>query len=199
MNASFRAARLLALALVALFALSGCITPHMYVQGGMPLLAASDFTPPTPKKPVQLLFEFRAKGSPNASATKQIRPFVESVANASGLFAAVSPTPADGGVLAITIDNVPLTDDVAAKGFGTGLTLGLVGTMVTDGYVCKATYTANGRTTQAEVKHAISTTIGNHAGPPGLTPMDPRSAVDLAMREITWQLLKRLADQHAFD
>ena len=196
---TLRIARMLVLAFVACFALSGCITAKMYVDSALPTVAKNDITPASQPKPVQILFEFRTKGAANANATAQIRPRIVSVASESGLFSVTSATPTDGGVLTVTIDNVPLTDDAAAKGFGTGLTLGLVGSIVTDGYVCTATYTRDGKTTEASVKHAIYTTIGNHDGPKGLAPMEPQAAINLAVDQIAWNLLKQLADKHAFD
>jgi hypothetical protein len=195
-----RAARLLALVLIACFALSGCLSVNMYVDKGQPTLTRNDFQTPAHPKPAQLLFEFRQKGAANARATTEVRPIVTTVATESGLFSTVSQTPVDGGgVLTVKIDNVPLTDDAAAKGFGTGLTFGMVGSIVTDGYVCSATYTVDGKSTQVDLKHAIYTTIGNHAGPPGLTAMAPKDAVNLAMSQIMWNLLKQLSDKHAFE
>lgn len=196
---TLRLARLLALACVTCFALSGCITAKMYVDTALPTVAKNDITSTAQPKPVQILFEFRSKGAANARATEQIRPRIVSVAAESGLFSTVSSMPANGGVLTVTIDNVPLTDDAAAKGFGTGLTFGLVGTMVTDGYVCTASYSRDGKTTEASVKHAIYTTIGNHDGPKGMTAMEPQAAVNLAMDQIAWNLLKQLSDKHAFE
>ena len=59
-----------------------------------------------------------------------------------------------------------------AKGFATGLTLGLAGTVACDGYIATARYTppASAPVIAKEVRHAIYTTIGNHAPPPDATP-----------------------------
>ncbi len=195
-----RIVRSLAIALIACFALSGCLSVNSFVDKGQPTLTRNDFPAPAHAKPVQLLFEFRQKGAPNARGTTEVRPMITTVATESGLFATVSQTPVEGGgVLTVRIDNVPLTDNIEAKGFGTGLTLGMVGSIVTDGYVCSATYVADGKTTQADLKHAIYSTIGNHAPPPGLTAMTPKDAANLAMSQIMWNLLKQLSDKHAFE
>ncbi|HEY9131660.1 MAG TPA: hypothetical protein VIM98_07860 [Dyella sp.] len=196
-------ARLLRAAFFAVFAclsLSGCISAKMYVDSGLPNVSKSDLPVAPHPEPVQVLFEFRTKGNANANATARIAPRVIAAATESGLFAQVSGTPHDGaGILKIVIDNVPLTDNAAAKGFGTGLTFGLAGSIVTDGYICTASYTRGGRTTETTVKHSIYTTIGNHEGPKGLAAMEPQAAVNLAMDQITWNALKQLADKHAFD
>ena len=196
-------ARFLRAAFVAVFAclsLSGCISAKMYVDPGLPAVAKADLPLAPHPEPVQVLFEFRTKGNANAKATARIAPRVISAATASGLFTQVSNTPQDGaGILKIVIDNVPLTDNAAAKGFGTGLTFGLAGSIVTDGYICTASYSRGGHTTETTLKHSIYTTIGNHEGPKGLTAMEPESAVNLAMDQMAWNALKQLADKHAFD
>lgn len=196
-----RLARAAALALLASVALTGCLSAKMYVDPELPRVGPADLPVVAQPRPVNVLFEFRTKGNANARATAEIKPRVIAVAAESGLFSSVSGegAAADAGVLKIVIDNVPLTDNAAAKGFGTGLTLGAVGSMVTDGYEATATYTYAGKVTEVEVKHALHTTIGNHAGPPGLTPMEPQAAIHEVMDQITWNALKSLADQHAFD
>ena len=193
-----RASRALAVALACL-AMTGCLSAKSYVDPALPHVSKGDLVQAQQPQPVQLLFEFRTKGTANARATEQLRPRIVSVAAESGLFSTVSSDPNSGGALKIVIDNVPITDNAAAKGFGTGLTFGLVGSMVTDGYVCTATYSRNGVTTEASAKHALHTTIGNHAGPPGLQPMDMQSAVNQVMDQLTWNVLKQLSDKKAFD
>lgn len=188
------------LGLVASATLSGCISTKMYVDPGLPKVGKTDMPVLPESHPVQVLFEFQTKGNVNARATSDIGPRVVSIASESGLFSKISTTAdqADAGVLKIVINNVPLTDNAAAKGFGTGLTFGLAGSLVKDGYVCSASYTRNGKTTDVTVHHAIYTTVGNHSAPQGLTPMDPTSAVYLAMDQMTWNALKQLADKKAF-
>ena len=125
--------------------------------------------------------------------TERTKDIVMDTVAKSRLFSSVSPTPvSEGGVLTIVIDNVPLTGNAVGKGIGTGLTFGLVGNMVTDGYVCTATYAAGGKSTSATVKHALHTTIGNKEGPPGLTPMKPGDAIPVMIRQMTLNALKGL-------
>ena len=196
-----RTVRALSLALCACFMLSGCLTTKMYVDPALPAASKADLKQPTQPKPVQVLFEFRTKGNANAKATAEIRPRVIAVAAESALFSTVSSTAdgADSGVLKLVIDNIVLTDNAAAKGFGTGLTLGLAGSMVSDGYVCTASYSRDGKVTETTVKHALHTTIGNHGGPEGLTALEPQAAVHQVMDQIAWNALKQLGDQGAFD
>lgn len=189
------------LVLCACLMLSGCLTTKMYVDPALPTASKADLKQPAQPKPAQVLFEFRTKGNANAKATAEIRPRVVAVVAESALFSTISSTPdgADSGVLKIVIDNIVMTDNAAAKGFGTGLTLGLAGSMVSDGYVATATYSRDGKVTETTVKHAIHTTIGNHGGPDGLTALEPQAAVHQVMDQITWNALKQLDDQGAFD
>lgn len=204
MSMSFRithAARLLALATMMIAGLSGCISMKSYVDPALPKAGKGDLVVAPEPKPVQVLFEFRSKGVANAAATSQIRPRVVAVATESGLFkeiASAGEAPS-GGVLKVMIDNVAITDNAAAKGFGTGLTFGLVGSMVTDGYVCTMTYTRDGKATETTVKHALHSTIGNKAGPEGLTPMKPADAVNVIMDQLIWNGLKDLSTKGAFE
>lgn len=182
--------------------LSGCLATKMYVDPVLPMVSKADLPSTSNPHPAQILFEFQTKGVANATATSELRPRIVTVASESGLFSAVSETPpstgVDGGVLKIIINNVPLDENAAAKGFGTGLTFGLAGSMVTDGYVCTATYEFDGKITEATVKHAIYTTIGNHSAPEGLKPMQPADAVHQVVDQMAWNALKQLADKGAF-
>jgi len=173
--------------------LGGCISPQSYIDPALPNLRATDIPPAASPKPVQLLYEFRTKGVANARATERSKPIVMETMTKSGLFSSVSETPvADGATLTMVIDNIALTDDAAGKGFRTGLTFGLVGNMVTDGYVCTATYSAGGKTASTTVKHAMHTTVGNASGPPGVEAMKPAEAVPILIRQIALNALQGL-------
>ena len=179
--------------------LSGCLTTKMYVDPALPVVTKAELPAISDPQPAALLFEFRTKGNPNARATKEVRPMVISALQESGLFSTLTDTTNDpaGAQLKIVIDNIPLTDNAAAKGFGTGLTFGLAGSMVTDGYVATATYTANGKTTETTVKHAIHTTVGNHGGPDGLEAVPMQTAVSTIVNQMVLTALKNLAEKQA--
>ncbi|HZX79732.1 MAG TPA: hypothetical protein VFE72_02110 [Lysobacter sp.] len=189
------------LAVCASLSLTGCLSTKMYVDPALPTVVKSDIAPTAQPRPVVVLFEFTTRGKANARATAEIKPRVVAVLAESGLFSSVSQTAgaADAGVFKLTIDNVVDGQNAAAKGFGTGLTLGAVGSMVTDGYVATATYSYGGKVTEVDVRHAIHTTIGNKRGPDGLTPMEPQAAVHKAMDQIAWNALKQMGERRAFD
>ena len=186
--ASFAAAALL---------LQGCISAKSFVDPVLPKASKADVAAVASPQPVQALFEFRSKGVANAAATQMLNDSVYGALRSSGIFSEVSTTPVTGGRrLVITIDNVPITNDsdAMAKGFGTGLTFGLVGTMVTDGYACEATYTgANGEASKLSYRHAIHTTIGNASGPPGIEGKTPNEAAKDVASQIAWSVVRDLS------
>lgn len=174
--------------------LTGCLTTRSYVDPALPVVSRADFPEVVEPRPAQLLFEFRTNGNPNAAVTREVRPRVLAVADASGLFSAISQEPTEGASqLVIVIDNIPLTDNAAGKGFGTGLTFGAVGTMVSDGYRCTATWTENGTAFEASVEHALHTTVGNHSGPAGLQGVTTAEGINQVMDQLVWNVLRDLA------
>lgn len=176
------------------FSLSACMTAHSYVDQSLGEPHYADLKKPASPQPIQLLVEFQTKGVANARGTDALRPRVYEQVSQSGLFSQVSYEPVPSGrKLSISINNIPLTDDVAAKGFGVGLTFGLVGTMVTDGYVCTVSYVEPGHDAVTKVvKHAIYTTIGNASGPAGLQPMPIQQASDTMIRQIVARSLEEI-------
>lgn len=165
-----RLARSAALAFAVL--LTGCATP--YLDGTTKEIPISEYKKPASPAPVQLLFEFQTKGVLNAPATSMLKDQVTAQVKASGLFSAVETGPVPGGAtLSLTINNVPLTDDAFSKGFVTGLTFGLAGSQVTDGYVCSATFraTPSAEPITKKVRHAIHTSLGSGAAPSNAVKM----------------------------
>jgi hypothetical protein len=183
------------LSLVSVLLLSGCLNPKMYVDPALPVVRAEEFRPATPVGPVQVIFEFRTEGSPNPTATDEVRPTVIGAIGKTGAFTRISDEPVpEGRTLTIVIDNVRLDGAGWARAFAAGFTFGLAGTTLTDGYVCTATYRGQGgRTNSKTVKHAIHTTLGNAAGPPGIAPMQPGEAVTQVMEQLTVSALRALS------
>jgi hypothetical protein len=185
----------LAIALPLLLSLSACISPQSYIDPALPVLKAEDLPRVSQPQPVQVLYEFRSKGVPNTGATGLTRTKAIETITKSGMFSSVSEAPAAGGrTLALVIDNVPVTDDKTGSAVATGMTFGLVGTSVTDGYVCTATYSVPGaRPKTASVRHALHTQIGNQTPPPGLTAMTPSAAIPIMVEQMTLNALQALA------
>lgn len=152
--------------------LGGCASA--YLDGATKEIPVAQFKKPATPAPVQLLFDFQTKGVANAQATAMLRDRVIAQVKSSGLFSDVSPTAVpSGAMLAITLNNVPMSDDAFSKGFVTGLTFGLAGSQVSDGYVCTASYRAakDSAPIVKQVRHAIHTTMGAAATPGNATKM----------------------------
>jgi hypothetical protein len=175
------------------FSLTGCLSMKSYVDPALPQVQYADLKPVQDKHPVQLFYEFKTKGAMNAAATKETQTMVVDVMQKSSLFSQVNTAPTTSDYkLFVTIDNVPVTKDAASKGFATGLTFGLAGNMVTDGYICKVSYQAPGKApVNKEYQHALHTTVGNADGPKGLQPYKPQDAVRKIVEDL---MLNSLSD-----
>lgn len=201
LSVSFAAARRAALAclVVAGAALGGCTT--VYVDGALKDADPAAFKPVEPRHPAQMLLEFQTKGVANAVATAHVKPRVLATVQETKLFTTVSeaPDPA-AGLLAITINNVPTDDNAYAKGFATGLTFGLVGTQVSDGYVCTVRYTPpGGQPLVKMMRHAIHGSFGTGGPPPNAVKVDSlAAAVDMMIRQIIGQSMLELSRDPAF-
>lgn len=187
--------RALALACVS-FLLSGCLAPKMFLDPTLPKADKADVIAVAAPQPVHLLYEFQTRGSPNARATNATKERVAAAVKESGLFSEVSDQARENQRrLTIVINNVPLTDDAGSKGFGVGLTFGLVGTVVTDGYECTATLSSPGAEPVVYTyKHAIHSSIGNTAPPMGLTAEPSiQIAGQKLVDQLTWSALRDLS------
>ncbi len=180
--------------------LVGCA--NFYVDNGLRDADHVQYTKPASPKPVQLFFSFQTKGSANARATEFLKAEVTDLVNQSGLFTEIKDVAGpDTGVLQITLNNIPLNDDAVAKGVMTGLTLGLAGNTVGDGYACELQYKRSEASApiDAKVNHAIYTAIGNSSGPEAATKV---KGMEEAVRTMTSQaiksLLKKLSDNPQF-
>lgn len=178
--------------------LSGCAS--MYVDTALKDVQVSEYKAPAKLAPVQLSFEFQTKGAPNARATDFLKAQVAEQVNASGLFSAIDGV--GGGQLSVVLNNVPLTDNAAAQGFVTGLTFGLAGSAVTDGYICTITYlpASQNDAISKTTRHAIHTTLGNASPPAGVTKAkNGEDAVRTMTRQIVGNALKDLSQDPKFN
>lgn len=182
------------LLLVAAALLGGCAS--VYVDGGTREVPVAELRKPAQPVPVQMLFDFQTKGTSNAQATAFLKEQVVKQVRDSGLFAAVGEAPVNGGaLLSVTLNNVPVTDDVFTKGFVTGFTFGLVGSSVTDGYLCTVRYTppGGGEPLVKTGRHALHTVIGASASPPANA--SKAENMEVGVRTMTRQLVSSvLAD-----
>jgi hypothetical protein len=189
-----------ALAIATAVLLTGCAS--FYVDGTTKEVPSAQFKKVVEPKPVQVLFEFQTKGVVNARATDHLKAQVVEQIKTSGLFASVDDKPvASGAVLNVTLNNVPLSDDAFSKGFVTGLTFGLAGSKVSDGYVCTMTYSdpKQGAPITKQARHAIHTTLGASSTPTNATKAENiEAAVRTMTRQIVSTALNDLSQDSAF-
>jgi hypothetical protein len=181
--------------------LGGCAA--FYVDGNAPEVPNASYKKPASPAGVQLLWEFQTKGVANARATEILKARVREQINASGLFSSVSDVPVPGGaLLSATVNNIPLSDDAFSKGFVAGLTFGIAGQTVGDGYECTLRYTP-GRSEALPLerhgKHVIYTSIGSGSPPPGALKMaSADEAVTTMLRQLISRTLNNLSQDPAF-
>jgi hypothetical protein len=188
------------LAALMLLSTSGCAS--YYVDTALKDVPPEKMKKVENAKPVQLLFEFQTRGATNPRATEGLKAKVTDIVKSSGLFSQVENAPvSNGAILSIIVNNVPLTDNAAGKGFATGLSFGLAGNTVTDGYICTVDYIADARTQKITktVRHAIHTALGNTSAPPNAVKSDSiQDAVNTMLRQIVTNALNDVANDPAF-
>jgi hypothetical protein len=148
-------------ALLAPLFLAACITPVAYVDPKYD--SAAVIVPQSAGLTTDLEVEFFRNGKPAKSVDKTLRKSVEKALAIRGWQVAES-----GGLLKMKfeIDNRADLGEAAADGFGTGLTLGLAGSTVSDFYQAKVSITGKESTFEKTYDHAIHTTIGRVKEPP---------------------------------
>lgn len=180
--------------------LTGCATA--YVDTATREVPAADFTKPVLPKIVKVNFEFQTKGVPNQRATDFLKAQVNEQLLNSGLFIEAT-SDANADLVNVTLNNVPVDgQNPAMSGFVTGLTFGLAGTTVTDGYVCNINYLPAGSNTTvtATARHAIHTGMGAGSAPPNAEKSpNMETAVRKMTREVVSTALRDLSNAPGFD
>ena len=177
--------------------LSGCV--GIYLDATTKEVPVTAFKKPANPKPVQLVFEFQTKGVANPKVTEFLAEQVSTQVKGSGLFSEVKNTPApDGALLSLVINNVVLTDDAYGKAFMSGLTLGLAGTQVTDGYICTIKYlpTAQAPVINKTAHHAIHSVLGAKEGPENAIKIDD---YEVAAKTMTRQIVSNTLNDLSLD
>jgi len=171
---------------VAAFALTGCISSKSFVDPSFPKVAYEEVKKRTEPLKLKLAVEFQRNGQPFPRADTTLRDNAERVLRGSGV---VTPVAAqEEGEMKLIVNNIADLGAAGAKGFGTGLTFGLVGTTVTDAYEMSLTITVKGKTvTRTAIKHAIHTGIGNTTIPEGQEVVP----LDVAFGRVVEQMLLR--------
>ncbi len=163
-----------------LFFLTGCFTTNSYVDPSFGKSSYYDIKSVDERYRLEVFTEFQRNGKTLAYPVLQTN--VERVLRASGI---LIPSKGSNHSITVIVNNIANLGEAAAKGFGSGLTFGLIGTKVTDYYELKISYTdSEGSTTLRNYKHAIHSTIGNAEGPAGVIADTPDNAFFKVIEEI---------------
>lgn len=167
------ARRILSLFLIFVFiCLFGCAAPKSYVDPGFTRATYDDIMRRPEPYRITINVEFQRNGTHYPQVDSELLGHVERVIRGTGF--ALPATQDTSGELKVVVNNIADLGKAAAKGFGTGLTLGLAGSTVTDYYEMEASLTIDGRRAhRTGLKHALHSTIGLKDAPEGLEPMTP--------------------------
>jgi hypothetical protein len=173
----------LTILLVSSALLAGCVSSQSFLDPGYASTRYEDLAKRTEPLKLRLSVEFQRNGESFPRAEGLLRDGAERVLRASGLIVPVSE--GGDGDIRIVMNNIADLDAARAKGFGTGLTLGISGTTVTDAYEMRVSVTRRGVTSATTGKHALHTAIGNTTVPAGLQTMP----IDQAFNRVLEQML----------
>ena len=157
----------------------------------LPRVTLNDVLATRTPRPVVLAVEFQTNGKPRSGVTKSVQERVSRILTATKVFSSITTEVAENtDELRIVLNNVGDLGDAAGKGAVTGLTLGISGSTVTDGYIMTATFTRIGQPPVEKVyRHALLSTVGNAPGPAGLAPMGIREAFDQVLQDLVLNLI----------
>jgi uncharacterized lipoprotein YajG len=177
--------------LLPIIVLTGCISPKTYVNPNFGKTSYNDIKSVANRYNAEVQVEFQRNGKSLPAVNDEVRNHVERTLRATGVI--VPSLDESAYSIKVTVNNIADMSDAAAKGFGTGLTFGAVGTTVVDYYEVEIVYTDNkGNNLSKNYKHALHTTIGNEDAPfMNVAPTTTADAFGTVVEEV---LLNFIAD-----
>ena len=171
--------------------LFGCMSPKSFVDPSSQKFTYEDIKRKTEPVKLRLSIEFQRHGSSYPKVDPLLRDSAERTLRATGV---ITPTDVDSaGEIKITVNNTGDIAAAAAKGFGTGLTFGLIGSTIQDNYELTMVITIKGKTiTKSGIKNSIFTTIGNAAAPDGVQTSPTGVAFSKVLEQMILQALKEI-------
>jgi PEGA domain len=168
-------------------------TSKSYVDTSYGKIQYSDIVKPAQPYKLKLKVEFQRNGQHLPAVDSQLMQQVDSVVRASGFAAPVGDSESGSDSLTIVVNNIADLAEARKKGFATGSTFFLKGTVVTDNYEMQATATIGGKTvSKSGYKGAILTAIGHASGPEGVPPMNVTEAFNKVVEQLILQFLRDL-------
>ncbi len=179
--------------LIAVVMLSGCVAPKSYVDPSFSRATYEDLQPVNQKHNANIVVEFQRNGEIFEKAHTEAENQVLRSFRATGV---INPVDDNTGVsIKVIVNNVADTSKAVAKGFGTGLTLGLAGSVVTDYYEISIEYSDENGVTKYDYKHALHTTVGNKKAPiEGVNPTSMSDGFGTIIEETILNFVKDMQD-----
>ncbi len=180
------------LAICALFiGLFGCISPKSYVDPSSQKYTYEDVKRRSEPLKLKLTVEFQRHGEVYPKAESTLRDSAERTLRATGFI--IPAEEGTAGDIKIIVNNTGDRGAAAAKGFGTGLTFGLIGNTVQDNYDLTMIITIKGKTiTKSDIHNSIFTAIGNTSVPSGVQTSTVSVAFSKVLEQMILQGLKEL-------
>ncbi|MGH1373282.1 MAG: hypothetical protein ACRBBW_14670 [Cellvibrionaceae bacterium] len=170
--------------------MTGCISPKSYVDPSFSKATYDDVKPVNNKYITEIVVEFQRNGKLYERVNPEVRSHVERTLRATGI---ITPAAENTDIsVKVTVNNVADITEAAAKGFGTGLTFGAAGSLVTDYYEITIEYDdGKGGQLIENYKHALHTTIGNADAPFDNTlPTTPADAFGTVVEQTLLNFVK---------
>ncbi len=165
---------------------SACIDSAAFVDPSFRRIEYSDLKRPRLPRRVVLDVVFQRNEEHKPDVDPVVMKKVGRVLRDSGCFLPVAKDiDKRADRLMIVLDDVTNPGSDALTGIGTGVTFGLVGSEVTNGFVFTVTYEKAGSERDVKVyRHAIHTTVGNRSPPAGMVPMTPSEAFERVIEDL---------------
>jgi hypothetical protein len=180
------------------FGISGCMSVKSFVDPIYPKISYDQITRLQSPLRLNLVVEFQRNGEHLPNVDQILRDNAERILRASGVIVPASDEGEDQ--IKVVVNNIADSSIATAKGFGTGLTLGLVGSTVVDAYEMSVVITVNGKTVErAAIKHALHSAIGNTATPEGLETMPPNMAFERVLEQMLLRVLHDIQKEGELD
>ena len=168
-------------------------TSKSYVDTSYGKIQYSDIAKPAQPYKLKLKVEFQRNGQHLPAVDSQLMQQVDSVVRASGFATPVGDAEPASDSLTIVVNNIADLAEARRKGFTTGSTFFLKGSVVTDNYEMQVTATIGGKTvSRSGYKGAILTAIGRASGPEGVPPMTVTEAFNKVVEQLILQFLRDL-------
>ncbi|MGI9288320.1 MAG: hypothetical protein ACR2P1_23245 [Pseudomonadales bacterium] len=175
--------------------LLGCMSSKSFVDPSYAKASYDDITPVASKYPVALDVRYKKHGEPFAQGNRQARSLVESTLWTTGVFD-FSGNPA-GASLKVVINNFTKSLGTTAQGASTSLSLGALGSNVTDYYEFSINYVDSaGTRSRTEYKHALHTTVGKRKAPvEHVSPTTSALGFATIVEQVMLNFVKDMQDQ----